>query len=262
MTTNRAGWTLCSVATLALLGSMAPLGAQTPGATAAGTPGTPPRQSSTGTPTSTGTSTTVTINPKAVINKIGGIFKKKPKPVPTPVPTPTPTPVPTPATISKPVVQAIPTSKPVAKPAPRPVPRPVAIQTPAKPVIKRPVAAVVIAAPPVVPSESATPIEAATIAPSPPPAPLPIPAPVEPGKPLWWPWLAALFGAVGLGELARRWFKPTPQLACKFETRPSELTGWSSPAIGPPEVDFNVSMNVGVSSGPQGVSIQSMGTSS
>lgn len=251
MIANRAGWTLCSVAALALLGSAVPLAAQT-----AATPGTPPRTSSTGTPTSGGAGTTVTVNPVKVIKSIGGLFKKKPKPVPTPVPTPTPTPVP--ASTSIPVVQSIPKPRPAAKPAPRPA----ATQAAVKPAIKRPVAAAVIAAPAVLPSETATPIGAATIAPAPPPAPAPIPAPVEPSKPLWWPWLAALLGAVGLGELARRWFKPTPQLACKFETEPSELTGWSSPAIGPPEVDFNVSMDMGVGSAPQGISIQAMGTPS
>lgn len=93
------------------------------------------------------------------------------------------------------------------------------------------------------------------------PLPDPMIAPAEPAvpvRPLWWLWLAGLVGMAGLGELARRWFWPTPKLACQFEVGPAALTGWSSPAISAPEVQFNVAIDLGEASAPSGVTIQPM----
>ena len=241
MLNNRTGWAL-SVAAIMLLSPLQQLPAQT---RPTGTPGVPTQSSPTGTPTTT--STTVTVNPKSVINAVGGLFKKKPKPVPTPVPTP--------AAVSIPVVQAIPTSAPrpraQAKPAPvpRPTPQPRVTQIKSPPVRKA------AAAPLPQPSQIPLPRPSAAAVPEliVPPAPI---LPVAPAQSPLWLWLAALLAAVGLGELMRRWFWPIPKLACDFETGSAKLTGWSKPALSPPEVQFNVAIDLGEASAPSGVSIQ------
>ena len=238
----RTGWALRGAAVIVLLIPLEQLPAQT---RPTGTPGVPTQSSPTGTPTTT--STTVTVNPKSVINAVGGLFKKKPKPVPTPVPTP--------AAVSIPVVQAIPTSAPrpraQAKPAPVPQPTP----QPRVTQIKSPPVRKAAAAPLPQPSQIPLPRPSAAAVPEliVPPAPI---LPVAPAQSPLWLWLAALLAAVGLGELMRRWFWPIPKLACDFETGSAKLTGWSKPALSPPEVQFNVAIDLGQASAPSGVSIQ------
>ena len=244
MLKNRMGWALSGAAAIVLLIPLEQLPAQT---RPAGTPGVPAPSSPAGTPTTT--STTVKVNPKAVINAVGGLFKKKPKPVPTPVPPPPPAPV------SIPVVQAIPTAAPRPRaqpkpaPVPRPAPRPAQITPP--PVRKAAAAPLPLPIPVLTPVPS--PIATATAELIVPPAPI---APAAPAQPSLWLWLAALLAALGLGELARRWFRPKPKLACEIEVPAAKLTAWSKPALGPPEVQFNVSIDLGEASAPSGVSMQ------
>lgn len=74
---------------------------------------------------------------------------------------------------------------------------------------------------------------------------MPAPAAPEPGGAPLWPWIAALAGLLGLGELARRWFWPKPKLGCEIAIGPGAITGASQPLVGAPEVQFDFRIELG-----------------
>lgn len=195
------------------------------------------------------------ITAQQVIDFINQI-KPKPKPSPTPTPTPVPTPTPPPA----------PTPSPAPSPAPAgtPPPRPKATQAPVAQSTRPPPSAIATPAPSR--SASSTPITQESelaVDPSqvPEPAPEPIPAPAAPapdGAPLW-PWLVALAGLLGLGEVARRWFLPKAALSCEIAIGPSALTAASSPALTKPETSFDIRIELGEASAPSGRAVLAQG---
>lgn len=197
------------------------------------------------------------ITPQQVIDFINQIKPKpKPKPSPTPTPTPVPTPTPPPA----------PTLSPAPSPAPAgtPPPRPAATQAPVVQPTRPPPSAIATLTPS--PSASSAPlaqeseltVDASQV---PEPAPEPILAPTEPepgGAPLW-PWLVALAGLLGLGELARRWFWPKAALSCEIAIGPSALTAASNPILSKPETSFDIRIELGEASAPSGRAVLAQG---
>lgn len=194
------------------------------------------------------------ITPQQVIDFINQI---KPKPKPSPTPTATPVPAPTPAPAPAPVPSPAPTSTP-------PRPRPVATQAPVVRPTKTPPPAIVVPTPEPAPPTTAATQEAVIVAdPSqaPQPASEPLPAPAAPPAdeaPLW-PWLVALAGLLGLGEVARRWFWPKAALSCEIAIGPSALTGASSPALSGPETHFDIRIELGEASAPRGQAVLAQG---
>ncbi|MEY4952214.1 MAG: hypothetical protein RL299_638 [Pseudomonadota bacterium] len=191
------------------------------------------------------------ITPKQIIDFINQI-KPKPSPTPSPRPDPTPTPAPAPA--------------PTPSPAPTgtPPPRPAATQTPAVGPTKPPPPAVATPAPS--PTATSTPPAPQTevavdTSQAPEPVPQPIPAPVapEPGGAPLWPWLVALAGLLGLGDVARRWFWPKLVVSCEIATGPSALTAASNPPFAPPETSFDIRIEVGEASAPAGGPVLAQG---
>lgn len=195
------------------------------------------------------------ITPQQVIDFINQI-KPKPKPSPTPTPAPVPTPTPPPA----------PTPAPVPSPAPASTspPRPTATQAPVVKPSRSPPS--VVATPTPSPTATSTPLTPqadvtvdASQVPEPAPEPILEPATPEPdGAPLW-PWLVALAGMLGLGEVARRWFWPKAALSCEIAIGPTALTAASSPTLSKPETNFDIRIEIGEASAPSGRVILAQG---
>lgn len=186
------------------------------------------------------------ITPKQVFDAVTTLIKPKSTPTPTPTPPPPPPPPPTPPPPPPPAPAATVSPRPTqsATPRPDPVPRP------------RPSTVASTLPPPVPLPEPVEPSPVGAI--DPPPQEIITAAPEPPGPPERapdvpvWPWIAGLLAALGLGEVARRWFWPKTVLGCEIAVGPSEVTGASRPACAAPELDFDIRIEVGEAQVPTG----------
>lgn len=93
------------------------------------------------------------------------------------------------------------------------------------------------------------PVSIETIAPVSAPQP-PAQVPEENGLP--WLWIALALAALGLSELARRWFWPKAALSCEIAAGPSEPVAGTKAEIGLPEVAIDIRIETGEASAPIG----------
>ena len=184
------------------------------------------------------------------VNAIGGLFKKKKKPVvqPTEVTT-APVEQPKQEIIyvrNPPVMQELPrTTAPKIAAVTRPKPQPVVSKPVARKIAAPVVAAAVVAEPMFEPEVVAEPVlpeptpVAEVVAPAPPVAAIaPVEAPAAPGNNLYWIIAAAVAALVAAGTAAKFFLTPKVAMDCEIADGTSRMV--SNPSLSKPEVNFDV----------------------
>ena len=242
---------LCAAALL-----FAAFGMQSGGAQAQCAPGTPTcQQPSTPRPGGSGGGggVGVQVDVGDAVNAIGGLFKKKKKPVVQPTPVAA-------APVEQPKQEIIYVrNPPVMQELPRTTtPRTTAVARPkSQPVVRKPVARK-IAAPVVAAAAVAEPMfepEVAAELPLPEPVPvaevvapvtpvakaatiIPVPEPAEPANNLYWMIAAAIAALVAAGTAAKFIFTPKVAMYCDIADGTSRMV--SNPSLSKPDVSFDV----------------------